>query len=289
MKTMRWKSLSETLLVMGFAAFVFVSCGQSGGSGGSDIPTNPVTPTGPTTPPVTAVKTVDSSAVARFDTLTDAQCAKVKALKVFFQHASVGNNLYGGLDDLKGLSGTKYALVTQQADVADVKAWLAANAGWGDFALGNPGWSAKITNFTANVRDAGVGSVANVAMMKFCYIDDGASFATYRDAMLALEAAYPTVAFVWWTMPICVDGMAARDAYNAQVRAYAMANGKWLFDIADIECHDPSGKRLVDANGHEILSTDYASDSAGHIDTALGRARVAKAMWVLLSNIAESR
>ena len=270
----------------GLTALAFVSCSQSGGSGDGGKAASPSTPTAPTTPVVTTTKTADYTAVAKFDALTDAQCAKVKALKVFFQHASVGNNLYGGIGDLKGLSGTKYALATHQADVADVKAWFAGNAGWGDFYLGNPGWSAKITDFTANVRDAGIGSVANVAMMKFCYIDDDASFATYQDAMLALEAVYPTVSFVWWTMPICVDGMAARDAYNAQVRAYASAHGKWLFDIADIECHDPSGKRLVDANGHEILSTDYASDNAGHIDTALGRARVAKAMWVLLANIA---
>jgi lysophospholipase L1-like esterase len=124
-------------------------------------------------------------------------------------------------------------------------------------------------------------------MMKMCYIDEEASFADYRDAMLDLEKSYHSVTFVWWTMPIMTTGMAKRDAYNAAMRSFAAANGKWLFDIADIECHDAAGKKLADSGGYETLCADYTTDG-GHLN-AVGQARMAKAMWVLLADIAAAK
>jgi hypothetical protein len=198
----------------------------------------------------------------------------------------VGQNVYDGVTGLSATYGDAYALATSQVQegaVGELKTWFAANDGWGDYYEGNPGWAAKVADFKARVQTDGVGSLVDVAMMKFCYIDPDADFATYRDAMLSLEAAYPSVAFVWWTMPICSEGDAARDAFNDQVRAYATAHGKYLLDIADIECHDAAGNYLTDAVG-ETLCADYTTDG-GHLN-ADGASRVAKALWVLLAEIA---
>lgn len=272
---MKTRSFRAGLALAGVLAVLhLVSCSASDGTAAA-----------PSTP-----LAAGNESVAAFDSLPAARRAAVKTLKIFFQHASVGNNVYEGIADLAAIDAN-CAIATTQTDVASLKEWLASNSGWGDYYLGNPGWSEKIAAFRAAVDDGGIGSVANVAMMKFCFIDNEASFADYRDAMLALESKFPAVVFIWWTMPICIEGdgdNAARNAFNSQIRDYAAQNGKWLFDLADVECHDGLGTRLVDSNGSEILCADYASDSSGHLSQA-GRDRAAKAMWTLLSAIAESR
>lgn len=123
----------------------------------------------------------------------------------------------------------------------------------------------------------------DVLAMKFCYIDPDASFTSYRDAMLQLEATYPTKRFVWWTILIETAGNIPRQAFNDQVRVYVLANGKLLFDIADIECHDAAGVKLTDASGREIMRPEWTSDG-GHLNGA-GSARVASALWWLMERI----
>ena len=217
----------------------------------------------------------------------------IRSLKIFFQHASVGQNIYDGVTGLGALDAAKYALVTEQfsaGDQSDLKAWLGSHVGWADYYEGNPGWSAKVSDFSANAGTQGIAPLVDVAMMKFCFIDQDADFATYRDAMVALQAAYPNTTFVWWTMPLCATGDAdnkKRNAFNQSVRAYVSANGLWLYDIADIESHDAAGTYLLDSVGGAFLCADFTTDG-GHLNDA-GCARAGKAMWVLLSNIAESR
>jgi hypothetical protein len=84
-------------------------------------------------------------------------------------------------------------------------------------------------------------------------------------------------------MPIMTEGSAERDAFNHSVRAYCQANGKLLFDIADIEAHDPAGNHLLDG-ANERLDPDYSSDG-GHLNET-GARRVASALWWLMARIA---
>jgi hypothetical protein len=183
-----------------------------------------------------------------------------------FRHASVGANIWSGLGALAGADAARYA-----------------HPSWHETNRGNPGWAAKISDLTTFV--AANASSYDVFQMKFCYIDQDASYTAYRDAMLALEAAYPTKTFIWWTIPLMETGAdnALRAAFNQQVRAYCAAHDKPLFDIADIESHD--GLRLaVSSGGHEALAADWSSDG-GHLNAG-GSERVAGAMWWLLARIA---
>jgi lysophospholipase L1-like esterase len=81
-------------------------------------------------------------------------------------------------------------------------------------------------------------------------------------------------------------GTAESENFNQQLRAYAQANGKILFDIADIGSHRPDGTPCFDIfdNGFEALCGDYTQDG-GHLN-GLGSQRMAKAVWVLMARLA---
>lgn len=191
----------------------------------------------------------------------DAAIVDAANLRLLVRHASVGGNISSGLD----------ALYTQDARY-DRALWDFQNRG-------NPGWQEKVDDLVTEA--AAQSSSFDVLTMKFCYIDPNASFTYYRDALLGLEAASPAKIFVWWTIPIETSGNTARQAFNDLVRAYAVANRKVLFDIADIESHDAAGVKRTDSSGRELLCDEWTSDG-GHLNGA-GSVRVASALWWLMA------
>jgi hypothetical protein len=71
----------------------------------------------------------------------------------------------------------------------------------------------------------------------------------YLSLMNNLEKEFPKVKFVYMTG--AVDGTGTKDNLylrNEQIRAYCRANGKILYDFADIESYDPDGKYFGDKN-----------------------------------------
>ncbi|MCA9924122.1 MAG: SGNH/GDSL hydrolase family protein [Anaerolineales bacterium] len=214
-----------------------------------------------------------------------------RELDTFFAHKSVGNNILDGMADLQTQNPTRYTL-----DVAVAGAdWFAGNSGILHQSLGTNGLpETKIDGFDTFIR--GGYHAADVAMMKFCP-GDTLPFGTmpaaeiwtrYRDMMAALEQAHPDVVFVWWTMPIAIGsddrGNDEKEIFNGLMRDYCDANGCVLFDIADIESHDPNGNPVVSPAGYEAMWAGYASDGA-HLNE-VGRQRVAAAFWWLLARTA---
>jgi hypothetical protein len=195
--------------------------------------------------------------------IPDAALPAAASLRLLVRHASVGGNIDDGLDALHSLSA-KY----------DRSRWIFENRG-------NPGWQAKVDDLVAQAATRA--SSFDVLTMKFCYIDTDASFTYYRDKMLWLEATYPTKRFVWWTMPIETTSNASRQAFNDSVRAFAVANGRILFDIADMEAYNAAGQKRVDASGREIMWPEWTSDG-GHLSAA-GAQRVASGLWWLMARL----
>jgi hypothetical protein len=139
------------------------------------------------------------------------------------------------------------------------------------------GWASRLDDF-------------DVLMMKLCYIDalgdSHPDWEYFRSRMEKLEADYPAETFVWWTIPLTRDGQPGTDLFNSQMRSYCAANGKVLFDIADVECHEADGTRLVNASGNEIISANYTKEiHAGHLNPT-GRVHVASAFWYLMARTA---
>jgi hypothetical protein len=195
--------------------------------------------------------------------IPDAALGPAANLRLLLRHASVGGNINSGLDALQS-QNAKY----------NRSRWIFQNRG-------NPGWQAKVDDLVAQA--AAYSSSYDVLTMKFCYIDSDASFTYYRDKMLQLETGYPAKRFVWWTMPIETTSNAARQGFNDQVRAYARANGKVLFDIADVEAYNAAGQKGIDIYGREIMWPEWTSDG-GHLSSA-GAVRVASAWWWLMARL----
>jgi lysophospholipase L1-like esterase len=105
--------------------------------------------------------------------------------------------------------------------------------------------------------------------------------------MTLLQATYPDVTFVWWTMAIETTSNAGRQTYNDLVRSYCKANEQWLFDIAAIESHTGAGVLQLDGSNREILYSGYSADG-GHPNDA-GALKLAKAYWRLIAEIAKTR
>lgn len=203
-------------------------------------------------------------------------------MTIFFAHASVGTNMISGLNALHSQNAGRYQL-TVAGDDATPPATLTGGTFY-EFSRGNPGWSAKISGFSSSMA-GGWGNKVGVAMNKFCYIDPNADFATYRDSMAGLQAAYPDTKFVYMTIPLMTsagsDGY-KRQLFNDALRQFCCDNDKILFDIADIEAWSPAGvQQTAVYNGQtcQILFGDYTNDG-GHLDSD-GQLRVAQGLYSL--------
>lgn len=99
----------------------------------------------------------------------------------------------------------------------------------------------------------------NVVMWSWC---GGASdnteegINTYLNAMNQLEQDYPNVTFIYMTGHLDGSGEDGNlNQMNNLIRDYAIANGKILFDFADIESYDPDGSYFLNLSAND--NNDY--------------------------------
>jgi hypothetical protein len=222
---------------------------------------------------------------------------RARTLRVYFGHQSVGDNILAGLGTLSRQKPDRYGTILQrQPGRLSLSRLLQSEAsnpvrqgGIEHFLVGRNGDpEGKLKDFAQRMSDRG--NLVDVAMMKFCFVDfpvpasDPAHlFADYRDSMERLQKDYPKVRVVWWTAPLTRSDNAQRNEYNRLVRDYAAAHSKILYDIADIESHDPQGHETIDPSG-PVLYAGYTQDG-GHL-TAEGQLRAARAWWWLSARIA---
>jgi hypothetical protein len=249
----------------------------------------PPTPTATSEPGGAIV--VDHTSYA--SALTQAQLDAARALDVLFAHKSIGANVMDGLDDLTAQNWTRYHV--DSAYNASASWWAGNNGIIEDTTFGdNLNLLSKIDGFDDHVRG---GYHAGDVVIKFCYGDlpPWASTPTatvwqeYRDMMLALEAACPDTVFVWWTVPLMGSswntGNDQKALFNGWARAFCAANGKVLFDFADIESHAAGGAPVTGGDGSEAAWEGWTYDKK-HLNEA-GRRRVASALWALLVGVYE--
>jgi hypothetical protein len=216
---------------------------------------------------------------------------KISKLKWYFAHASVGANMMDGVVDLHGMDKATYPF--ESISGSKTPPATTQTGAIYEHNRGNPGWKAKFDQFEAYVSNGWHYPTINLAMNKLCYIDQHASFKYYLHSMTNLEAAFPETVFVYTTMPLMTDADSdnfLRNAFNDRLREWTRQNGRVLFDIADIETHDPNGKPCTFQyrnKTYQKLCDSYTKDG-GHLNEA-GRQLVAKGFSALAAAVVEKQ
>jgi hypothetical protein len=232
----------------------------------------------------------DHTAVTQFSSIPEAAIDTAGAKRALFYHQSTGNNIRDqGLRCLAGQNGDSVypSECLAYYDNRQSNTWP-----YYDFSSWNwPIWPepmadavAKMDQFVTlvNQQQSGYQYIG----MKFCYVDGwNEDFTDYRTKMENLERAYPSKTFIWATSALwgeshinCPD----IQTFNNDLRAYARANNKLLFDLADIE----SKGNTCRVNGCEALCPDYydgyGGGGGGHPDVE-GSMAIAKGFWWLMA------
>jgi hypothetical protein len=249
-------------------------CGSSG-TGSTTAPSSTGgSPSTPSSPAPTPAPTTVAAAL---------QVLATKA--IYFGHQSVGGNIMTGVQaQIAANPGTSLRVVSSSSASA-LAAGVFAHASNG--ANGNPG--GKNDAFDATIR-GGVGSAADIAFFKYCYVDvtkssnASALFDDYRSHMAALKAAYPRVKFVHVTVPLTTTSSAdneVRERFNNLMRQ-AYGGSEPLFDLAVAESTAPDGSTVM-VGGVRAMAPAYSSDG-GHLN-ATGQDVVAKALLLYLASL----
>lgn len=222
--------------------------------------------------------------------------------KVFFGHQSVGANIIDGLETLYSASGSPSLRVVETRESPSGNGGFLAHAPMG--VNGDP--IGKFADF-ASVLDGEIGRTVDVALLKLCYADVTAGtdvtdvFRKYSTMMAQLEAAHPSVTFIYTTVPLTTDrglkqkvkswlgrgdemGPAdnvAREQYNQLIRQHYGSTGR-LFDIAAVEATMDSSpsQRHRDGAPYYVLNSGLAADP-GHLNDLGSRAAATELVSVV--------
>jgi hypothetical protein len=170
----------------------------------------------------------DHNTVGQFDLIPEEAFDQIRAdCNFFYGHTSHGSQIMTGIAMLAGESPALYAQPSFYELGDDL-------GGTGDLF-----WVAPTRSYLNSHPEC------NIVLWSWCGGVSGntqVGIDAYLNAMTDLELEYPGVAFVYMTGHL--DGTGADGnlyARNNQIRDYCAANGKVLFDFADIESYDPYG------------------------------------------------
>jgi hypothetical protein len=204
--------------------------------------------------------------------------------RIYFGHQSVGTNIAKGVEALGGEYPDlrlRLAETRSPGALVDPVFAHAMNGRNGD-PLG------KIADFVESLERGGLGSRADIAFFKFCYVDFGPGtdvegiFAEYRSTMARLRRAFPNVTFVHVTTPLTVvqsgprallkkilgqrlggaEANIVRHRFNTLMRQ-EYAGREPLFDLAAVESTAPGGRAVTFRDGgasYPALASEYSSD-----------------------------
>ncbi|MFH1808770.1 MAG: hypothetical protein ABIJ09_08490 [Pseudomonadota bacterium] len=226
--------------------------------------------------------------------------------RIFFGHQSVGRDLLSGIEDLEGGRAPHALRIVDGREASLLGPGVILHSAIGR----NENAQSKLEDFKRAI-EGGLGGIANLAFMKFCYIDFNAQtdvdalFERYRSTLDGLRARYPSTTFVHLTVPLTTvqGGVKAtlkralgkpvwgerenlkRAAYNARVRQEL--TGQPVFDLARLESTTAGGQRhLIEVEGRpvEVLAPVYTDD--GEHPNEAGRRVLAAELLRFLGSLA---
>jgi hypothetical protein len=246
------------------------------------------------------------SAAAVIKNVPEAGWKNLAGKKIYFGHMSVGNNMLEGVQDLAKEYPFIRLNIVETKNPSSFDRPIFAHSPIGK----NQDPKSKINDFV-HLMDSGIGSRAEIAFFKLCYIDILAAtdvdevFKQYKNAMETLKKKYPKVTFVHVTSPLRVvqtgvlvpikkvigrpvGGYAdniKRSRFNELLRQEYKGKEP-IFDLAAIEATYPDGRRATfdsDGKTYESLVADYTNDG-GHLNE-YGRKIVAAHFLAFLATL----
>jgi hypothetical protein len=277
---------------------------------------------------------VNHTSVALFDHIPETNIQAAEALRMFFMNRSVGGNISEGLTCLSFPSDEqapshckRYTHVAPEFSVSPSEVnwsrpggYSRANWTYNYWPDGCPDWQSQLGCFFATANQ----NLNSYDVLSFQYsyleVDTSSTIANLPGGffsnnpsgldvydLAAYEAQHPNKTFIYWTTSLARSiGTTVSESFNDQMRQYALANDKILFDVADILAHDPDGNPCFDNrdgvlydNGNvwenhpddgldiPAICQHYTSETdGGHLGSpSAGKIRVAKAFWVLMARI----
>ena len=164
-------------------------------------------------------------------------------IRAWYRHNSHGDQIPSGAQALYAMEGEPFIFARHSEFYDEDTGDLDAN-----HAPFDDEW---VTETKAQLDDPG--NDRNVVMWSWCsglqeadedYVNDH-----YLALMNQLEQEYPDVTFIYMTGRS--DWWGGGSSGNVgqrhqQIRDYCIANGKVLYDFADLDCHDPDGNDYLD-------------------------------------------
>jgi hypothetical protein len=257
--------------------------------------------------PQTGAIIVDHTSLALFDSIPRQFIEGAGKLNILYRHASVGQNIRDGLNCLMNDFDRRPAFCDRGLASDEIfYDPIYDSAGW-TFEFhspppsANPGWWNKVNFFIDRIDNLTDSETFDYVGFNVCYVD-GLEGSNIDDIFFSdvstdqypniinleeLESRHPDLQFIYFTMCLArIIGSPDSQSFNDQMREYALDEGKILFDMADIQTHNPQGELCVNENGIPVLCPEYTDEvNAGHLN-ARGRLRMAKAMWVLMARLA---
>lgn len=238
--------------------------------------------------------------------LSEQHLSGLAAMRAFFGHQSLGNNILQGIRELMHSDPRLRIRIVRSAAPHTVPGPALV-----EFELGQNGDARSKDEAFSAVVEKGMGLPGTVAMYKYCYADIDSStdvqrlFQGYRQIISALQAKYPCLAIVHITVPLTVVEPAAkawinnrlgrvtarnlnakRNQFNDLLR-HAYADAEPIFDLAEVESTYRDGSRCFFMRGTEkiyALAPEFTSDGR-HLDE-VGRRVAAERLLEILSSSA---
>lgn len=215
-------------------------------------------------------------------------------LRIYYGHTSHGSQIISGME---AMADATFAMHTNNS-VVDGS--LSIQEESGDLGTGG-----DLTWRDTTVTQLGVeGQTRNVVVWSWCggvSENNNAGIDAYLNAMNTLEAAYPSVKFVYMTGHLDGSGTSGTlHRMNERIRAYCRDHGKTLFDFADIERYDPDGNDYLSRGADDGCNysggnwaTEWCAAHPGECSScdcahsqSLNCDRKARAFWWLLARMA---